>query len=125
MLREEIFEYMGGILANRGCQPLIVGGVEDHVHLLFSLSGTATVADVIKELKRSSSLRLKAKPHNLSDFAWQNGYGVFSIGNSQVKNACDYVAGQAEHHRKVSFQDEFRDLLERHAVEFDERYVWD
>jgi putative transposase len=125
LLREEIFEYMGGILANRGCQPLIFGGVEDHVHLLFSLSRTATVADVIKELKRSSSLRLKAKPHNLSDFAWQNGYGVFSIGNSQVKKTCDYVAGQAEHHRKVSFQQEFRHLLQRYAVEFDERYVWD
>ena len=107
------------------CQPLIIGGVEDHVHLLFAHSRTATVADVVKELKRGSSVWLKTKSPTLAEFAWQNGYGVFSIGQSQVDAARAYIAGQAEHHRKISFQDELRELLRRYEIEFDERYVWD
>jgi putative transposase len=124
-LREELHSYLGGILANLDCQPLIVGGVEDHVHLLFVLSRTEKPADVVKETKRGSSVWLKAKSPDLADFAWQNGYGIFSIGQSQVDDARAYIAGQEEHHRKVSFQDEFRRLLERCKVEYDERYVWD
>ncbi len=124
-LREELHCYLGGILTNRDCQPLIIGGVEEHMHLLFALSRTATVADVVKELKRGSSVWLKTKSPTLEDFAWQNGYGVFSIGNSQVDAARAYIAGQAEHHRKISFQDELRELLRRYEIEFDERYVWD
>ena len=124
-LREELHRYLGGILTNLDCQPLIIGGVEDHVHLLFTHPRTATVADVVKELKRSSSGWLKAKAAELSDFAWQSGYGVFSIGQSQVDAVRFYIAGQEEHHRKVSFQDEFRRLLGRYDIAFDERYVWD
>ena len=124
-LRGELHRYLGGILENLGCHPLIVGGVEDHVHLLFVFSRTTTVADTVKELKRSSSAWLKTKSPGLGEFAWQNGYGIFSIGQSQVEDVRGYIAGQEEHHRKVSFQDEFRRLLERYAVEFDERYVWD
>ena len=127
-LRDELHRYLGGILTNLGCQPLIIGGVEDHVHLLFTHSRTATVADVVKELKRSSSTWLKAKRKAnsaaLADFAWQGGYGVFSIGQSQADDVRAYIAGQEEHHRKISFQDEFRRLLQRYEIEFDERYVW-
>lgn len=124
-LREELHRYLGGILTHLDCQPLIIGGVEDHVHLLFTLSRTATVADVVKELKRGSSVWLKTKSPALTDFAWQNGYGVFSIGQSQVDAARAYIAGQVEHHRKISFQDELRELLRRYEIESDERYVWD
>jgi len=80
---------------------------------------------VVKELKRGSTVWLKTKSSTSSDFAWQNGYGVFSIGQSQVEDVCAYIAGQEEHHRKISFQEEFRRLLQRYEVEFDERYVWD
>ena len=124
-LRDELHCYLGGILTNFDCQPLIIGGVEDHVHLLFTHPRTATVADVVKELKRSSSVWVKAKMPELGDFAWQGGYGVFSIGHSQVDDVRAYIAGQEEHHRKVSFQDEFRRLLERYEITFHERYVWD
>lgn len=124
-LREELHRYLGGILANLDGQPLIIGGVEDHVHLLFAHSRTATVADVVKELKRGSSVWLKTKSPELADFAWQNGYGVFSIGQSQVDDVRAYIAGQEEHHRRISFQDEFRRLLQRYEIEFNERYVWD
>ena len=125
VLREELHRYLGGILTNLDCQPLIVVGVEDHVHLLFAHSRTATVADVVKELKRSSTVWLKTKAPSLSEFAWQNGYGVFSIGQSQVEDVRAYIAGQEEHHRKISFQEEFRRLLQRYEIAFDERYVWD
>jgi REP element-mobilizing transposase RayT len=124
-LREELHRYLGGILTNLDCQPIIIGGVEDHVHILSTLSRTCEAADMVKEVKRGSSLWVKTKSPDLHDFAWQNGYGIFSIGFSQVETVRNYIAGQEEHHRKVSFQDEFREFLKRYAVEFDERYVWD
>jgi putative transposase len=124
-LREELHAYLGGILSHLDCQPVIVNGVEDHVHLLCALSRTCTAADMIKEAKRGSSLWLKTKESSLQDFSWQAGYGIFSIGFSQISGARDYIAGQEEHHRKISFQDEFRQLLERYQIGFDERYVWD
>jgi REP element-mobilizing transposase RayT len=124
-LRDELHKYLGGILTNLECQPIIVGGVEDHVHLLCALSRTCDAAAMVKEVKRGSSLWLKTKSPDLADFAWQNGYGIFSIGFSQIESVREYIAGQEEHHRKVSFQDEFRQLLRRYEIEFDERYVWD
>lgn len=124
-LREELHRYLGGILTNHECQPLIIGGVEDHVHILSTLSRTSSASEIVKEVKRGSSLWLKTKGPDLGDFAWQNGYGIFSIGCSQVEAVRNYIAGQEEHHRKVTFQDEFRELLRRYEIEFDERYVWD
>jgi REP element-mobilizing transposase RayT len=125
LLREELHRYLGGVLINHDCQPIIIGGVEDHVHILSTLSRTCEASEMIKELKRGSSLWAKSKSPALQDFAWQNGYGIFSIGFSQVKMLRGYIVGQEEHHRKVSFQDEFRKFLKRYEVEFDERYVWD
>ena len=124
-LREELHRYIGGILAQRDCQPLIVGGTEDHIHILSMLPRTSTAADMVKEAKRGSSLWLKTKNADLHDFAWQNGYGIFSVGFSQVETVRRYIAGQEEHHRKVSFQDEYREFLKRYEIEFDERFVWD
>jgi putative transposase len=124
-LREELHRYVGGILANLGCQPLIIGGVADHVHLLSTLSRTCKAADMVKEVKRGSSVWLKTQGADFAEFSWQNGYGVFSIGQSQVSAVRDYIRGQEEHHRIMSFQDEFRSILTRYEIEFDERYVWD
>ncbi len=125
LLLEELHRYLGGILTNLDCQPIIVGGVEDHVHLLCALSRTYDAVAMVKEVTRSSSLWLKTKSPDLADFAWQNGYGIFSIGFSQIESVRDYIVGQEEHHRKISFQGEFRQLLRRYEIEFDERYVWD
>ncbi|MBE0544706.1 MAG: IS200/IS605 family transposase [Verrucomicrobia bacterium] len=124
-IREELHRYLGGILANLDCQPIIVGGVEDHVHLLCALSRTCEAAEMVKEVKRGSSLWIKTKDPDLQDFAWQSGYGIFSIGFSQIESVRNYIAGQEQQHHKVSFQDEFRRLLKRYEIEFDERYVWD
>ena len=123
--RDEVHRYLGGILSNLDCQPLMIGGVADHVHLLFVHSRTGAVADVVKEAKRSSSHWIKRHSSELADFAWQSGYGVLSIGFSQVDAVRDYILRQEEHHQKHSFQDEFRQLLRRYEVAFDERYVWD
>ena len=124
-VREELHRYLGGILTSLQCQPIIVGGVEDHLHLLSALSRTCDATTMVKELKRRSSLWLKTKSPDLADFAWQNGYGIFSIGFSQLESVREYIAGQEGHHCKISFQDEFRQLLRRYEIEFDERYVWD
>ena len=124
-LREELHRYIGGILANLECQPVIVGGVEDHVHFLCALSRTIEVAEMVKEVKRASSVWIKTKDPGLRDFAWQGGYGIFSIGFSQLEAAREYIAYQEQHHRKVSFQDEFRRILTRYGMEFDEGHMWD
>jgi len=125
VIRDEMHAYLGGILENLDCHSMAVGGVSDHVHLLFALSRVEKVADVIKELKRSSSAWVKTKSPAMKKFSWQSGYGVFSIGFSQVKAVRTYIAGQERRHRKISFQDEMRELLTRYEIDFDERYVWD
>lgn len=100
----------------------MVGGVADHIHILATLSRTTTQSDWIKEIKRSSSIWLKPK---CSGFAWQGGYGIFSVGASQIPTVKDYIANQEEHHRKGSFKEEFLALLQAHGIEWDERYIWD
>jgi REP element-mobilizing transposase RayT len=124
-LWQELHHYLGGILKNLDCQPIIVGGVEDHVHLLASLSRTCAAAEMVKEVKRGSSLWAKEREAGMRDFGWQNGYGMFSIGASQIEEVRRYIAEQEHHHREVSFQDEFRLLLKRYDIAYDERYVWD
>lgn len=107
-LRREVHSYLGGILSHLDCQPIIVGGVADHVHLLCALARTRDAATMVKEVKRGSSLWIKTKSASLEEFNWQNGYGIFSVGFSQLPSVKDYIAGQEEHHRTISFQDEFR-----------------
>ena len=124
-LRDQLHQYLGGILVKLDCQPIIVGGVDDHVHFLCSLSRTCEPSAMVKEVKRGSSLWLKGKDHELHNFAWQSGYGIFSIGVSQIELVRAYIAEQEQHHKKVSFQDEFRQFLRKYEIPFDERHVWD
>ena len=124
-LRAEMHKYLGGISNNLDCPPIIVGGTDDHVHLLARQARTIALADWVKELKRGSSIWVKTKGQALESFQWQAGYGAFSVSQSQSARVQRYIAGQEEHHRRLSFQDEFRQLLRKHGIEFDERYVWD
>ena len=124
-VRTNMHSYLGGILNKLDCQPLIVGGTDDHVHGLHSLPRTCTVAEVVKEVQRGSSLWVKETYPNMAEFAWQSGYGVFSIGFSQVDAVRNYIGRQEEHHKRFSFQDELRRFLERYQIAYDERYVWD
>jgi REP element-mobilizing transposase RayT len=124
--REELHRYLGGILNHLGCQSIVVGGVADHVHVLASLARTCEASEMVKELKRGSTLWIKKRrDSNLSDFAWQSGYGMFSIGFSQIEALRCYIVEQPQHHKKHSFQTEFRLLLKRYQIAYEERYVWD
>ncbi|MGH7596821.1 MAG: IS200/IS605 family transposase [bacterium] len=124
-LREKLFGYMAGICKNLDCPALKIGGVEDHVHLLTRHAKTRAISDFLRELKRSSSTWIKTQRNELSSFHWQEGYGAFSISPSHVENVEKYIVNQEIHHRKESFQDEFRRLCKKYGVEIDERYVWD
>jgi putative transposase len=124
-IRTELHPYLSVVLNNDGCPSLRVGGVEDHVHLFFALSRTRSIAQVVENVKTSSSKWLKTKDPALADFHWQSGYGIFSVSQSNADEVIDYILRQEEHHSKMTFQDELRRPLERYEVEYDERYVWD
>jgi REP element-mobilizing transposase RayT len=121
--RDAMHRYLVGVSTRLECPVVRLGGTEDHIHLLARQARTITLADWVKELKRSSSLW--AKGQQLDSFQWQAGYGGFSVSQSQSGEVERYIARQQEHHRKLDFQQEFRKLLELHSIEWDERYVWD
>jgi putative transposase len=124
-LRSELHAYLSGISRKLDCPTILTGGVEDHVHLLARHARTISQSDWIKELKRASSLWIKDHQPRLRDFAWQSGYGVFSVSISQLEKVEAYIANQEEHHRRQDFQDEFRAMLKKHHIDWDEKYVWD
>ena len=124
-VRAEVHDYLGGTCKGMGYNPLIVGGASDHVHLLTVQSRTMAISDWIRDLKRSSSSWFKNKFRPKGDFHWQSGYGVFSVGRSEVETIKGYIRGQEAHHGTITFKEEYRRLLKQHEVEFDERYVWD
>jgi putative transposase len=123
--RDELFRFMGGTANNLGCQSLIVGGTSDHVHMLFQLGRTITIADAISKIKSTPSAWINQHHSATIPFHWQAGYAVFSVSQSNIEAVRVYIQRQLEHHRKVSFQDELRDWLRRYEIEWDERYVWD
>ena len=123
--REKMHDYLAGTCHNLKCPSLIVGGVEDHIHSLCRLGRTITIADLVRDLKRASSGWVKSLSPKLKEFDWQDGYGAFSIGPSHVAGLTEYIRDQENHHRRESFQDEFRRLMRKYGIEFDERYVWD
>jgi len=125
ILRRDMHAYLAEMLRTHDCETLIVGGVEDHTHSLFALSRTHSIASVVKEVKRTSSGWIKEASRKLSKFHWQGGYAAFSVSQSNVADVIRYIENQEEHHRRVSFQDEYRAFLNAYGVEFDEHYIWD
>jgi REP element-mobilizing transposase RayT len=124
-IRKELHAYLVGICRNLGSPSLLTGGTADHVHILCCFSRGTTVSDFVRELKRDSSKWIKTKGTDLAAFHWQDGYGVFSVSPSHVTPLRQYIADQEAHHHKESYQDEFRRLLRKYGVQYDERYVWD
>lgn len=124
-VRKEMHAYLGGTCNNLSCPVLTVGGFVEHVHVLCSLSRNVSLAKLVGELKRGSSKWVKTKGGMLEKFAWQNGYGVFSVSQSDVERVRAYITAQEEHHRRKTFQEEFRAFLQDYEIEFDEQYVWD
>jgi REP element-mobilizing transposase RayT len=123
--RGQCHAYLAGTCHNRGSPSLIVGGTEDHVHILCMLSRQESVAVLVRELKRESSKAIKQKCPGLREFYWQSGYGAFSVSPAHVEILKKYIVDQEAHHRKQSFQDEYRRLLRKYGLEYDERNVWD
>ncbi len=124
-VRSEMHAVIGGMVKKLGCQPIRIGGMPDHVHLLTTLSRTLSVADFVKETKRASTDWIRQRDEQLSGFHWQAGYGVFSVSESNAAAVEEYILNQYEHHRATTFQDEFRAFCQRHRVDLDERYAWD
>jgi putative transposase len=124
-IRRELHDYIGGVAKFHDGSLLKAGSVADHVHLLIALPRTLAPADLIQEIKTGSSKWLKTCGARYRAFHWQSGYGIFSVSPAHRTALESYIASQAEHHRTVSFQDEYRRLLRKYGIEYDERYVWD
>ena len=116
--------YLAQLVKNVGCIDIKVGGTLDHVHLLFLLSRDESISHVVEEVKRNSSRWIKGIGAHYSTFAWQNGYGAFSVSQSVVKRTKDYISNQIEHHKKVSFAEEYRAFLKLYGIDYDERFVF-
>jgi len=124
-VRDDLHSYMGGILHGLGCSPIEINTEPDHAHVLFVMTRTETISNVVGQLKKSSNDWLRNRDPQFRHFYWQGGYGVFSVSQSAVEEVRQYIRDQREHHKQVSFQDEFRTFLKRYEMEFDERYVWE
>jgi putative transposase len=121
--RPRLHAYMGGILRNINAVPEMIGGVEDHVHLLAGLPATECLSDVMRDLKSNSS-RWVREEMKVAHFAWQEGYGAFTVSASQREAVRHYIEGQEEHHRTRTFKEEYLDFLEKSGVKYDPRYLW-
>ena len=121
----ELHNYLGGTCNSLDCQTLIVGGFTDHVHILCMLSKKIALMGLLEKVKSHSSKWIKTIDKAYSNFYWQDGYGAFSVDPKGVDKVINYIASQHEHHRQQTFQNEYRGILKRYKVEYDERYVWD
>jgi len=124
-IADRLYDYLGGTLRGNNCSSVAIGGVADHVHLLVSMSREFSTSQLVRVLKSNSSRWIDDTFSTMTGFAWQSGYGAFSVSYSQVEVVKAYILNQEEHHKRQSFQDEFLSLLRAHRLEWDERYVWD
>ena len=123
-IEPELFAYVGGILKNHESHLLDAGGTADHVHLLISQSKNVSTSSLMKDVKKDSSSWIKTKGRQFRNFHWQEGYGAFSIGRSEIPVLRKYIASQKEHHRKRSFQEELIDFVDEYGIAYDERFLW-
>ena len=124
-IEQDLYSYICGISNNLQCPVFKIGGMPDHLHLCCLLSRTITVRDLMEKIKANSSAWIKTKGVQYRKFAWQHGYGAFSIGQSQLLTLERYIDNQKEHHRKKGYQEELRGLLRKYQIDYDENYLWD
>jgi len=124
-IQGDLYAYQAGIFKQWDSPALVIGGIEDHVHGLFSLSKNHALKKIVEEVKKGSSKWMKAEGSKNKEFYWQNGYAAFSVSQSNADEVKRYIENQEERHRQMTFQDELRELFRRHGIEYDERYVWD
>ena len=119
-----LYEYIGGTIRGLGGILLATNGMTDHLHLLAKLRPDKSLSDVLRDLKSNSSGWMHDVFPDASDFSWQNGYGAFTVSASEIESVRRYIADQQKHHSKKSFEDEFVELLRKHEIEFDSKYLW-
>jgi REP element-mobilizing transposase RayT len=120
-----LWAYLGGIGRQNDLKPLLIGGIEDHIHMLLAVPPSISVSDALKQIKGGSSGWVKESFPGCQAFGWQDGYGAFTVSKSQIPEIETYITNQREHQRIKSFQEEYRAFLERHGIQYDERYLWD
>ena len=124
-MREDLYSYIGGIMRNKKARLIAAGGMFDHIHLYASLPSTISVADFVNAVKSNSSRWIHESYLQLRSFAWQEGYGAFSVSKSEEPRVDRYIRNQEHHHRKRTFKEELIGLLKKHGIEYDQRYIWD
>ena len=124
-IQSEFYAYIGGICKSYECYPHAIGGIEDHIHILCTLSKKLPLYKLLEVVKSNSSRWIKTKGEAYENFYWHGGYGAFSINPSEISIVKKYIDNQEERHKKISFQDEFRAFLKKYDVEYNEKYVWD
>ena len=124
-IEQRIWRYLGGIVTTNRMKPIQIGGVDDHVHLLLGAPATMAPSKAAQLIKGGSSAWIHTEFPNLRDFAWQDGYGAFTVSKSGLPEVKDYILNQREHHQRRTFKEEFLALLKRHEIEYEERYLWD
>jgi REP element-mobilizing transposase RayT len=124
-VQERVWAYLGGIARQHDLTPLLIGGMEDHIHMLLGMPPTVTVSEALRYVKGGSSGWIKENVPGCRGFAWQDGYGAFTVSKSSESDVKEYIAKQQEHHRVKTFQEEYRALLDRHGIQYDEKYLWD
>jgi REP element-mobilizing transposase RayT len=123
--KDELYGYMGGIMKNKNARLISAGGMYDHIHLYASLPSTITIADLVSVVKSNSSRWVHESFPKRRAFAWQEGYGAFSVSKSEEGKVISYIRNQEHHHAKRSFKDEFLEFLDKYQIEYDSRYLWD
>jgi REP element-mobilizing transposase RayT len=124
-IEERVWSYIGGIARENDMQPILIGGMPDHIHLALGLPSTLAASKAMQQIKGASSKWIKETFPRFGEFAWQDGYGAFSVSKSVLPTVASYIERQPEHHRKTTFQEEFLTLLKLHEIEYDEKYLWD
>jgi REP element-mobilizing transposase RayT len=124
-VRPRLYPYLGATLQASGCEPVQIGGTEDHVHIACILSKNHAPSQIIEDIKKNSSKWIKGVDRRFEGFYWQRGYGMFAVSPSHLAVLRAYISRQEEHHKKVSFQEELRRILKKYGVKCDERYMWD
>jgi len=123
-IQNRLYEYMGGTLRSLACQPLLIGGMPDHVHFCVGIPPTLVPAEIIRSVKVASSKWVSQNFQIDKKFQWQEGYGAFTVGPSSKKAVLKYIKNQETHHKKRDFKEEFLWLLKNHDIEFEEKFLW-
>ena len=124
-IENELYVYLGSVCKALNCQPIKIGGYDDHVHILCMLSKTITLSGLLEKVKSHSSKWIKTVDAGLQNFYRQDGYGAFSVNPAQIENVIRYISNQRDHHSAMTFETEYRKFLKKYKVDYDERYVWD